>query len=438
LATEHVRILALDAMAMIVATNAGGSLAARLIIVGGTLLVFAAIGLYQRRLRLSALDQAPEILLVIGAVWAVSGWIAPPVPAPDFPAAALWWWLTVAGCVVAARALGYSALRRRRRRGGGEPTVVAGAGGVGVRLAQILLSRPEFGLRPVGFVDAADRHPQCLPAPFLGPIDALPHIADQQRARHVLVAFPATVDAELVAALRACGQAGRTVLVVPRLFEMNVGCLKAESVQEIPIVRMPPPPTWRRTWRLKRVIDVTGAGLSLVLLSPLLLLCALAVSWESGRDRVLFRQERVGAHGRRFHMMKFRTLSPSSDAESQTQWSVNGDPRVGPVGRLLRSTSLDELPQILNVLRGEMSLVGPRPERPFFVEKFQAAHPRYRDRHRVPAGMTGWAQVHGLRGDTSIEHRALFDNYYIENWSLGLDIKIMLLTVRTLIRSRNG
>jgi lipopolysaccharide/colanic/teichoic acid biosynthesis glycosyltransferase len=214
--------------------------------------------------------------------------------------------------------------------------------------------------------------------------------------------------------------------------------VKAESVHGIPIVRMPPPPTRRRTWRLKRIVDVIGAVLSLVLLSPLFLLCALAVGRESGRDRVLFRQERVGAHGRRFHMMKFRTLSPSSDVESETRWSVNGDPRVGAVGRLLRDTSLDELPQILNVLRGDMSLVGPRPERPFFVEKFRSAHRCYMDRHRVPAGMTGWAQVHGLRGDTSIEQRAIFDNYYIENWSLGLDIKIMLLTIWALIRSPNG
>jgi exopolysaccharide biosynthesis polyprenyl glycosylphosphotransferase len=454
-AGESVRVGALDTLAVVVATSAGGSWATRLIIVGGALVALSAIGMYQPRLRLCALDEAPGTLLAVGAAWVVGGWIAPPAPAPALPAAALWWWLVVAASIVIARALGYSHLRRRRRTSGGDPAVIVGADSVGVRLAEILLSRPDFGLRPVGFADAMDRvdgvagvngvdgvdvagnghRRRGLPVPLLGPVDTLPHLVDQQRASHVLVAFPATMDAELVAALRICGEAGQTVLVVPRLFQMNVGCVKAESVQGIPIVRMPPPPTRRRTWRLKRVIDVIGAGLSLVLLSPLFLLCALAVGWEIGRDRVLFRQERISAHGKRFHMMKFRTLSPSSNAESETRWTIDGDPRVGAVGRLLRSTSLDELPQVLNVLRGDMSLVGPRPERPFFVEKFQSAHRHYMDRHRVPAGMTGWAQVHGLRGDTSIEQRAEFDNYYIENWSLGLDIKIMLLTVLALIRS---
>jgi len=440
MAGERVRVVALDAMAVVVATTAGRSWAASLILAAGTVVALGATGLYRPRLRLSVLDEVPGTLLAVGATWAVDGWIVPPVPAPALPAAALWWWwLVVAACVVIARALGYSGLRRRRCRDGGESAVVVGAGGVAVRLAEVLLARPEFGLRPVGFVDAGpDGHNRALPVPLLGPIDALTQIVDQQQARHVIVAFPAAMDAELVAALRECRQQGRTVFVVPRLFELNVDCVRAEPVEGIPIVRMEPPPTQRGTWRMKRIIDVIGAGLGLVLLSPLFLLCALAVRWESGRKRVLFHQERVGAHGRRFRMMKFRTLSPSSDAESQAQWSISGDPRVGPVGRLLRCSSLDELPQVVNVLRGDMSLVGPRPERPFFVEKFRSDHRRYMDRHRVPAGMTGWAQIHGLRGDTSIEARASFDNYYIENWSLGLDIKIMLRTVSTLIRFRDG
>jgi exopolysaccharide biosynthesis polyprenyl glycosylphosphotransferase len=436
MAGERVCIAALDAAAVLMATSAGGW-AASLIAAAGTVVALAAIGQYRPRLRLSALDEAPGVLLAVGATWAVDGWLIPPVPAAALPAAPLWWWLVVGACVVIARALGYWALRRRRRRHGGEPAVVVGAGGVAVRVAQVLLARPEFGLRPVGFLEAVDHKPgRALPVPFLGPIDALPQVASQQQARHVIVAFPAATDAELVAILRECRQQGRTVFVVPRLFEMNIDCVGAEPVEGIPLIRMRPPPTQRGAWRMKRVIDVIGAVLSLVLLSPLFLVCVLAVSWEIGRDRVLFHQERVGAHGRRFHMMKFRTLTPSSDAESQAQWSISGDPRVGPVGRLLRGTSLDELPQVVNVLRGDMSLVGPRPERPFFVEKFRSDHPRYMDRHRVPAGMTGWAQIHGLRGDTSIRDRAAFDNYYIENWSLGLDIKIMLRTVWALIRFR--
>jgi lipopolysaccharide/colanic/teichoic acid biosynthesis glycosyltransferase len=159
----------------------------------------------------------------------------------------------------------------------------------------------------------------------------------------------------------------------------------------------------------------------------------LAVLWESGRHGVLFRQERISRDGKPFTIMKFRSLTPASDTESQVKWNINTDARLGPVGKLLRFSSLDELPQLLNVLRGDMSLVGPRPERPFFVEQFQRTYAGYPDRHRVPAGITGWAQIHGLRGDTSIEERVRFDNHYIEHWSLGLDVKIILRTVGSMI-----
>jgi lipopolysaccharide/colanic/teichoic acid biosynthesis glycosyltransferase len=160
---------------------------------------------------------------------------------------------------------------------------------------------------------------------------------------------------------------------------------------------------------------------------------ALAVRWETG-PRVLFRQERVGLDGRRFELLKFRTLVPAGADDSSTLWNIAGDHRLRRVGRLLRRTSLDELPQLWNVLVGHMSLVGPRPERPYFVAEFARSHPRYVHRHRVPAGLTGWAQVHGLRGDTSIADRAKFDNYYVENWSLWLDIKILLRTALSLVR----
>jgi lipopolysaccharide/colanic/teichoic acid biosynthesis glycosyltransferase len=131
--------------------------------------------------------------------------------------------------------------------------------------------------------------------------------------------------------------------------------------------------------------------------------------------------------------MKFRSLTPSSDLESQVRWNINNDARVGRIGKLLRNSSLDELPQLLNVLRGDMSLVGPRPERPFFVEQFRRTYTGYGDRHRMPVGLTGWAQIHGLRGDTSIEERVRFDNYYIENWSLALDLKIMARTAGSML-----
>jgi lipopolysaccharide/colanic/teichoic acid biosynthesis glycosyltransferase len=161
-------------------------------------------------------------------------------------------------------------------------------------------------------------------------------------------------------------------------------------------------------------------------------ICALMSWWETGV--VLFRQERVGMDGRPFTVLKFCSLRPTADSEAATTWNIGTDTRVRPLGRFLRRTSLDELPQLWNVLRGDMSLVGPRPERPHFVDEFTRRYPRYTARHRVPVGLTGWAQIHGLRGDTSISDRAGFDNFYIENWSLWGDIKILLRTAAQVVK----
>jgi exopolysaccharide biosynthesis polyprenyl glycosylphosphotransferase len=190
----------------------------------------------------------------------------------------------------------------------------------------------------------------------------------------------------------------------------------------------------RPSWAVKRAFDAALAGIGLLLLAPVLLLCAIAVRLEGGPG-VIFRQERIGLDGRPFTVFKFRTLRPADEHESATRWNIADDHRLGPVGRFLRRASLDELPQLWNVLRGEMSLVGPRPERPYFVMRFAQAYPRYRERHRVPVGLTGFAQVNGLRGDTSIEDRARFDNYYIDSWSLWQDVKILLRTVLAVLRT---
>ena len=168
----------------------------------------------------------------------------------------------------------------------------------------------------------------------------------------------------------------------------------------------------------------------LAIAAPLMGVCALAVRM-SGPGPVFFRQKRIGQRGEVFELLKFRTMAENED--SDTTWNVGGDGRRTPVGSLMRRLSLDELPQLINVLRGEMSLVGPRPERPFFVDKFRVAVQGYDDRHRVPAGLTGWAQVHGLRGDTSIPERALFDNHYVEHWSLWRDVVIMFRTVGSVL-----
>jgi exopolysaccharide biosynthesis polyprenyl glycosylphosphotransferase len=401
----------------------------------------AAAGLYRPRLRLSALDDAGRVVAAVGLSWALTSWLGawPAARAWLAPTASLRWWAGLAAGLLLARSVSLAVLRRLRRAGGGAPTLIVGAGPAGVRLARALRTHSEYGLRPVGLVGRPDDEPDArLPLPLLGPTGELCEMAERSGASHLVVACAEAPDAELVAALRECQQRGRTVLVVPLLSELNVARKPAGMVAGVPLVRVPPPGPRRRSWRLKRLLDIVASGLSLLLLSPVLLACALAVRWECRRDGVIFRQERVGQNGTRFRMLKFRSLTPSSEFESRALWNVGDDRRIGPVGRVLRRTCLDELPQLVNVLKGEMSLVGPRPERPFFVERFGRRHRHYLHRHRVPGGITGWAQVHGLRGDTSIEERAAFDNYYIDNWSLGLDLSIMLRTVGALLPARGG
>ena len=185
----------------------------------------------------------------------------------------------------------------------------------------------------------------------------------------------------------------------------------------------------RHYWVLRRAQDIVFSLLALILLAPLALVISLAIVLDSPGDGAIFRQRRVGRDGKLFWLYKFRTMYVQTEEEEQKGWTKKNDPRVTGVGKFLRKTSLDEFPQLFNVLKGDMSLVGPRPERPFWVEKFKEEIPRYMIKHQVRPGMTGWAQVNGYRGDTSIRKRIEHDLYYIENWTLGLDVKILFLTV---------
>jgi exopolysaccharide biosynthesis polyprenyl glycosylphosphotransferase len=217
------------------------------------------------------------------------------------------------------------------------------------------------------------------------------------------------------------------IFFVPRFYELHGAGQGTEAVWDIPLTRLSRASYRTPMWRAKRVFDIALAGLALVFLSPVMLACAVAVRLEGGPG-VIYRQERVGVDGRRFDILKFRSMKPL-DEDTGGLWNIGDDPRVGPVGRTLRKFSLDELPQLWNIVRGDMSIVGPRPERPSFVEVFSMEFPRYVARHRVPVGLTGWAQVNGLRGDTDIGDRVAFDNYYIENWSMWSDMKIMMRTL---------
>jgi exopolysaccharide biosynthesis polyprenyl glycosylphosphotransferase len=248
----------------------------------------------------------------------------------------------------------------------------------------------------------------------------------------LLVADGSFEEHALTDAVRTVACQNAELLVVPRMHHFHTQTGTADHIGSIPIMRIRNPNLRGPTRLIKRVFDIAVSVTAVIILSPVLICAALAVRLEGGPG-VIFRQVRVGRDGKQFELLKFRSMRPANHLESQTMWCVAADNRVGPVGRFLRCTSIDELPQLWNIIRGDMTLVGPRPERPHFVEQFSTQVDRYAYRHRVQVGLTGFAQVSGLRGDTSIADRARYDNFYIENWSLWLDIKIILRTFREVL-----
>jgi exopolysaccharide biosynthesis polyprenyl glycosylphosphotransferase len=303
----------------------------------------------------------------------------------------------------------------------------------------LLKEHPECGLQPVGFIDASNRQldESAQPLPVVGQAQHLAEVITREDIKHVILGFPSGRAADLIGAIRTCDRLACEIWALPRMLELSQAkSSDVDTLWGIPLMRLRRAASRSSAWRLKRLMDVIVAATSLVLLSPLLGVIALAVRVALGAP-ILFRQQRLGVDGRQFTLLKFRSLPSRSSEETAVTWTA-GDVPVSRVGRMLRRTSLDELPQLWNIVRGDMSLVGPRPERPYFAEQFSERYPDYVARHRVPSGLTGWAQIHGLRGDTSIEDRARFDNYYIDNWSLSLDLRILLRTVFAALHRESG
>ncbi len=433
-------LVLLDVAAFGVAVAATGPLRGlHVVLLALTLGLFASAGLYRPRLSLSVLDDLPSLagrpLAAVAVTTTLGAVLHATYPVESLLVTAI----VMVVAIPALRCLGYAVVRRVRHDGVvAHPTLVLGAGRVGGHVARVLQEHPEYGLRPVGFLDSDPLLDEAeRPVPLLGGTDALSRVIVEFGVHDVIVAFGSLPESEMVAVLRTCDRLDTEIFFVPRLFELASRRDDTEEVWGLPLVRLPRSPYRSASWRMKRLLDVVLAGSALVLLLPVLLVCATAVALEQGPG-IFFAQERVGLDGRSFRVWKFRSLRPADESESRTRWHVGGDERVGPVGRVLRKTSLDELPQLWNIIRGDMSLVGPRPERPHFASVFAESFPRYDHRHRVPVGLTGWAQVHGLRGDTSIEDRARFDNYYIENWSLWTDVKIVVRTVGQVVRGGGG
>jgi len=314
--------------------------------------------------------------------------------------------------------------------------VIIGSGRTGQLVARAIAQNAWTGLEAVGFVDRPGKIEPTGP-PRLGEIDKIAAIVAEHQIDHVFIALPLGRYGELPEVYKALDQVLVEVQLVPdvpQLAGMRLEMLQIDEAVFLSLRRNP-----HRGWaRLaKRAMDLAVASAALVVLSPLLAALAAAVKLTS-RGPVFYRQPRCGLGGRSFQMLKFRSMPVDAEATSGPVWAIRGDRRSTPLGRFMRRWSLDELPQLLNVLAGDMSLVGPRPERRVFADEFRKHVPGYAQRHQVKSGITGWAQVNGWRGNTSLRHRVRCDLYYIANWSLGLDLKILLLTLIYGLRHRNA
>lgn len=401
-------------------------------------LLFINIGLYRPRLQWSVLDDLPALAgSLLAGVAVTSVLLASVLPSrlTDLIVPAL----LSAPLLLLSRGLTYWFIRSARKSGAvGHRTLVVGNGSVAAEVVGLIRAHPELGLLPVGYVDEAESEEMAQQLiPRLGEISSMDDVIDRFGITVLVVAFAATSDRDISVTLHSRSAARCTLFVVPRLYE--VMSLKGvwDHIGAIPVVRVRRVVADRVSPMTKRLFDVVASLLALVVLSPVLFACAIAVRITG--PGVLFRQQRVGKDGVLFELLKFRSMTPMTGKDGEGAWSAVGDPRVTRVGTFLRRTSLDELPQLWNILRGEMTVVGPRPERPVYAERFSREHPTYAHRHRVPVGLTGMAQVSGQRGgETSIGLRARYDNYYIENWSLWGDIKVILRTVGEVVRGGWG
>jgi Undecaprenyl-phosphate glucose phosphotransferase len=307
--------------------------------------------------------------------------------------------------------------------------LVVGAGPLGQEVVRRLRAHPEFGVRVVGYLD--DQYPvgeRREGKEVLGGCEAVTRILVDHRVDQLFLALPMDEHAQTLKTLNAIEGELVDVKMVPDVLQFVTLRAAVEELEGLPVISLHQSPItgWNRV--VKRGTDILFSGLGLIVLSPLFGLIAWLVRATSPGP-VFYHQERMGLDGRSFEMHKFRSMRRDAEAESGPVWAPAGDRRRTRLGRILRRYSLDELPQLWNVLKGDMSMVGPRPERPFFVHQFKTLIPQYMLRHKVKSGLTGWAQVNGLRGNTSLEKRIEYDLYYIQNWSLALDVKILLLTL---------
>lgn len=327
--------------------------------------------------------------------------------------------------------------RLRRRGWGSDRLLIVGTGEVGRMVHQKIQSNPGLGYSVAGFVTTDGSNGDApLGAEILGHASELAPLIEKHDVDEVIIALPDATHQDILMLLSECERGQVTIKVFPDLFQIMASPVGIGDLGGLPLVTVRDIALrgWRRL--AKRTMDIIGATIGLVVLSPLMMFVAVLIKLDS-RGPVFYAQERMGLDARPFKILKFRSMRKNAEATGPG-WTVEDDPRITRLGRIIRRIDVDELPQLINVLLGQMSLVGPRPERPVYVNQFRRSIPRYMDRHWEKAGLTGWAQVNGLRGDTSIAERTKYDLWYIENWSLLLDIKILLRTIFNVFESPNS
>jgi exopolysaccharide biosynthesis polyprenyl glycosylphosphotransferase len=454
---EGQRLLALDAVALGLATLSTSVLAA---LTGAgpvpavslvafpllTLVLLGGRGAHRRRLRRSLLDELRGVVIAAG-VAAMATVCLEALAGPGVTTLAHQGrQLGLAVAFLASARLATGAVARRARAAGSARVLIVGPGRIGTTLAARMLESPWLRLHPVGFLDPAPFDAVAhdpLPVPIVGSSADLERVVLEREISHVVLGFSGArhqVELDLVA---RCHALGVTVSIVPRLFEKVTDRLEVEWLGGVPLQTVDPADPYGWQFAAKHAVDRVAAAAGLVVFAPLLAAAGVAV-WVSVGRPILYRQQRVGRDGCVFMMLKLRSMTHADNEEAGDDPGEDDLDRVTRVGRLLRRASLDELPQLVNVLRGEMSLVGPRPERPELAAGLRREIHRFDERHRVKAGITGWAQVHGVgRGanrfaTASYADRVELDNHYIENWCLWLDVKILLLTVAAVLRFRQS
>jgi exopolysaccharide biosynthesis polyprenyl glycosylphosphotransferase len=405
-------------------------------------LLFAGQRMYQLKRSSSRFDELGKILSWV-SVGIVITTAASSVLTRDFDFSRLMLALVWACTIVFiwfGRLLQHELRGMLRSRGYAEERLLIVGDG---EVARIILAKtqvaPSLGYRVVGYATARERTEEPLDGlPHLGYTDQIAEIVRRHALHEVIVADPPMSHREIIDLISQLDDERVNVKVFPDVFQIMAAEVTIGDFHGLPMLNLRDMALagWRQG--VKRAIDILVSGVILVLLSPLMLAVALLVKLTSPAGPVFYVQERVGINGQVFPVLKFRSMRADAETETGPVWAVRGDPRRTRLGSFLRRLSVDELPQFINVMMGDMSVVGPRPERAYFVEQFSQIVPRYSERLRVKAGLTGWAQVNGLRGNVSVEERTAFDLWYVENWTPWLDIKIMLRTLIAILRDKNA